>query len=58
MFMKDGVYDPNIHHHSHLAVGVPGTVAGLFLAWKKHGIASLEASWSSRPSGLPAMDSR
>ena len=37
MFMRDGVYDPNIHHHSHLAVGVPGTVAGLFLAWEKHG---------------------
>ena len=37
MFMRDGVYDPNIHHHSHLAVGVPGTVAGLFLAWEAHG---------------------
>ena len=37
MFMKDGVYDPNVHHQSHLAVGVPGTVAGLFLAWERHG---------------------
>ena len=25
------------HHFSHLAVGVPGTVAGLHLAWKEHG---------------------
>jgi len=37
MFLKDGVYDPDRHHRSHLAVGVPGTVAGLHLAWKDHG---------------------
>ena len=37
MFLKDGVYDPAIHHDGHLAVGVPGTVAGLFLAWDQHG---------------------
>ena len=37
MFLKDGVYDPDLHHRSHLAVGVPGTVAGLHLAWKDHG---------------------
>ena len=37
MFMKDGKYDTQVHHNSHLAVGVPGTVAGLHLAWKEHG---------------------
>ena len=26
MFLKDGKYDPNLHHNSHLSVGVPGTV--------------------------------
>ena len=37
MFLRDGKYDEELHHHSHLAVGVPGTVAGLHLAWKAHG---------------------
>ena len=37
MFTKDGKYDPQIHHNSYLAVGVPGTVAGLHLAWKEQG---------------------
>jgi gamma-glutamyltranspeptidase/glutathione hydrolase len=37
MFLKDGAYDEKVHHESHLAVGVPGTVAGLFLAWEEHG---------------------
>jgi gamma-glutamyltranspeptidase / glutathione hydrolase len=37
MWMKDGKYDPELHHNSHMAVGVPGTVAGLHLAWKEHG---------------------
>jgi gamma-glutamyltranspeptidase/glutathione hydrolase len=37
MFLKDGKYDAALHHHSHLAVGVPGTVAGLHMAWKEHG---------------------
>ena len=37
MFMKDGTYDRVIHHNSHVAVGVPGTVAGLHLAWSEHG---------------------
>src|SRR5262249_60622757 len=37
MFMKDGKYSAEIHHNSHLAVGVPGTVAGLHLAWKEQG---------------------
>src|SRR6266545_2866993 len=37
MFMKDGKYSAELHHNSHLAVGVPGTVAGLYLAWKDQG---------------------
>src|SRR5262245_6502217 len=37
MWLKDGKYDPQRHHFSHLAVGVPGTVAGLHLAWKENG---------------------
>lgn len=38
MFLsKDGKYDPQIHHWSHLAVGVPGTVAGLHLAHRRLG---------------------
>ncbi len=37
MFTKDGKYDVDLHHHSHLSVGVPGTVAGLHLAWREHG---------------------
>jgi gamma-glutamyltranspeptidase/glutathione hydrolase len=37
MFMKDGQYSAELHHNSYLAVGVPGTVAGLHLAWKEQG---------------------
>ena len=37
MFLKDGKYSETLHHDSHLSVGVPGTVAGLHLAWKEHG---------------------
>jgi gamma-glutamyltranspeptidase / glutathione hydrolase len=37
MWLKDGKYSAELHHNSHLAVGVPGTVAGLNLAWKEHG---------------------
>jgi len=37
MFMKDGKYSSELHHNSYLAVGVPGTVAGLHLAWKEQG---------------------
>src|SRR5262245_3853831 len=37
MFLKDGKYSSEMHHNSHLAVGVPGTVAGLHLAWKDQG---------------------
>jgi len=37
MWLKDGKYDFDLHHNSHRSVGVPGTVAGLHLAWKEHG---------------------
>ena len=37
MFLKDGKYDSELHHNSHLAVGVPGTVAGLYAAWMDMG---------------------
>ena len=37
MWLKDGQYDFDIHHNSHMSVGVPGTVAGLHLAWKEAG---------------------
>jgi gamma-glutamyltranspeptidase/glutathione hydrolase len=37
MWEPGGQYDPQLHHNSHLAVGVPGTVAGLHLAWKEQG---------------------
>ena len=44
MFLKDGKYNFDLHHNSHLSVGVPGTVAGLHLAWKEHGQAAVEAA--------------
>ena len=37
MFLSGGVYDAVRHHASHVAVGVPGTVAGLHRAWTDHG---------------------
>ena len=37
MFLRGGKYDSDLHHHHHRSVGVPGTVAGLHLAWKEHG---------------------
>jgi gamma-glutamyltranspeptidase/glutathione hydrolase len=37
MFLVDGRYDPARHHRSTLAVGVPGTVAGLYRAWQDNG---------------------
>lgn len=37
MWLTNGKYDAEKHHNSHLAVGVPGTVAGLHLAWKEQG---------------------
>ena len=37
MFLSGGVYDAVRHHASHVAVGVPGSVAGLHRAWADHG---------------------
>lgn len=37
MWLVDGEYDAEKHHWSHASVGVPGTVAGLYLAWQDHG---------------------
>lgn len=37
MWLEDGEYSFQRHHMSHLAVGVPGTVAGLYLAWQDAG---------------------
>ena len=37
MFLKGGTYSAEVHHNSHIAVGVPGTVAGLHMAWKEQG---------------------
>ena len=34
---ENGEYSFQIHHLSHKAVGVPGTVAGLHLAWEQQG---------------------
>ena len=37
MFLKDGKYSSELHHDSPLSVGVPGTVAGLNMAWTDNG---------------------
>jgi gamma-glutamyltranspeptidase / glutathione hydrolase len=37
MFKRNGKYDSALHHESYLSVGVPGTVAGLHLAWRERG---------------------
>ncbi len=37
MWLRDGEYSFELHHLSHRAVGVPGTVAGLLLAWEQQG---------------------
>ena len=37
MFVVNGKYDENIHHWGHRSVSVPGTVAGLHLAWSDRG---------------------
>ena len=37
MFLAGGEHDAARHHDSHVAVGVPGTVAGLHLAWSERG---------------------
>jgi gamma-glutamyltranspeptidase/glutathione hydrolase len=37
MWLKNGKYDSDHHHNGPWAIGVPGTVAGLHLAWKENG---------------------
>jgi gamma-glutamyltranspeptidase/glutathione hydrolase len=37
MFLRDGKYSHELHHDSPVSVGVPGTVAGLHLAWTDFG---------------------
>jgi gamma-glutamyltranspeptidase / glutathione hydrolase len=37
MFLTGGAYDKKKHHEGYLSVGVPGTVAGLHMAWRAHG---------------------
>ncbi len=37
MWLQDGEYSFQRHHMSHLSVGVPGTVAGLHMAWQDEG---------------------
>jgi len=37
MFLKDGRYSSELHHDSPISVGVPGTVAGLSMAWTDNG---------------------
>ena len=37
MWLAEGEYSFQRHHMSHLAVGVPGTVSGLYLAWRDAG---------------------
>ena len=56
MFLANGEYNAAQHHNSHLAVGVPGTVAGLHLAWSERG--RLRGGvWSTRQSSWPTMGS-
>jgi len=51
---EDGEYSRQIHHNSHLAVGVPGTVAGF---WKAHALYG-SSGWSNlvHPSVMLASD--
>lgn len=37
LFLKEGKYDSDRHHNGYLSVGVPGTVAGLHMAWQQKG---------------------
>lgn len=37
MWLVDGEYSFEKHHLSYWSVGVPGTVAGLYMAWEDHG---------------------
>ena len=44
MFLDEkGEYSSTIHHNSHIAVGVPGTVAGFALAHEKYGKSKWDA---------------
>ncbi len=36
-WLVEGEYDEDRHHEGHGAVGVPGSVAGLYLAWQERG---------------------
>lgn len=37
MWLENGEYSRERHHLSHLSVGVPGTVAGMRMAWEEYG---------------------
>lgn len=37
MWLENGEYSYERHHLSHLSVGVPGTVAGMRMAWEEYG---------------------
>ncbi len=45
MFLSKGVYDARLHHNSYRSVGVPGTVAGLYLAWQERRSKRDNLSW-------------
>ena len=37
MWLDNGEYSGDRHHQSHLSIGVPGTVAGMHMAWEEYG---------------------
>ena len=37
MWLENGEYSFERHHLSHLSIGVPGTVAGMHMAWEEYG---------------------
>jgi gamma-glutamyltranspeptidase/glutathione hydrolase len=53
---ESGKFVPAKSQSSGLAVGVPGTVAGLYLAWEKYGSGKLEFAELVRPAMLLARD--
>ena len=53
---ESGKFVPAKSQASGLGVGVPGTVAGLYLAWEKYGSGKLEFSDLVRPAMLLARD--
>lgn len=53
---ESGKFVPAKSQSSGLGVGVPGTVAGLYLAWEKYGSGKLEFSDLVRPAMLLARD--